>query len=183
MNTTEITLTFNRADFEELYFKDNNEKLFLSPNTKERSLLALIFGCLFFSSLVYSLITDSNWGVCIVIFPLFAMITFNLYRNVAAIIKWKKSVNKYLNEVAAYKSHKIILSESAFSLVQDTTEYIERWSEFKKITIDEKSITLYASEKYVIPKKSMSLADYELFEKEVKEKVMNSAMLVEGTTE
>jgi len=29
----------------------------------------------------------------------------------------------------------------------------------------------------------MSLADYELFEKEVKEKVMNSAMLVEGTTE
>jgi hypothetical protein len=56
-----------------------------------------------------------------------------------------------------------------------------RWQE--KITIDEKSITLFASEKYIIPKKSMSLADYELFEKEVKEKAMNSAMLVEGTTE
>ena len=91
----------------------------------------------------------------------------------------KKSVNKYLDEVAAYKSHKIILSEGAFLLVQDTTQHIERWSEFKKITIDEKSIALFASEKYLIPKKSMSLADYELFEKKIKEKVMNSEMLAE----
>jgi hypothetical protein len=29
----------------------------------------------------------------------------------------------------------------------------------------------------------MPLNDYELFEKEIKEKVMNSVMLVEGTTE
>jgi hypothetical protein len=29
----------------------------------------------------------------------------------------------------------------------------------------------------------MPLKDYELFEKEIKEKVMNSVMLVEGTTE
>jgi hypothetical protein len=157
-------------------------KLFKAIITLLSRFLALIFGCLFFGSLIYSLITDSSWGVCIVIFPFFAMIAFNLYRNVAVIIKWKKSVNKYLDKVAAYKSHKIILSEGAFSLVQDTTEYIERWSEFKKIVIDEKSITLFASEKYIIPKKSMSLADYELFEKEVKDKVMNSVMLVEAAT-
>ena len=86
MSTNEIILTFNRADFEELYFKDNNENIYFSHNTKERWLLAFVFGCLFFGSLTYSLITGS-WGACIVIFVFFAMIAFNLYTNVGAIIK------------------------------------------------------------------------------------------------
>ena len=95
------------------------------------------------------------------------------------LLDWRKSIKDYLDKVEKYKYHKIVLSESAFTLITDTDETIERWSEFKKVEINELSITLWGNESYLIPsylipKKSMDPKDYEFFEKEISEKMNNN---------
>ncbi len=54
MDTTEIVLTFNRADFEEIYFRNNNEKIFLSPGSE--SIRIYLFSVQFKIKLFYPLI-------------------------------------------------------------------------------------------------------------------------------
>ena len=84
----------------------------------------------------------------------------------------EKFIVDYLNRLSAYKTQKLILSEGALSLVQDDKETIERWTEFMKVVIDEKAISLTASENYYFPKKSMKAEDYELLVTEVKSKII-----------
>jgi len=53
MNTTEINLNFNKADFEEVYFKNRENNMLFSKLIKKQFMLSLIFGTLSLASLIY----------------------------------------------------------------------------------------------------------------------------------
>lgn len=44
MNERIIPLRYNRTDFEEIYFKDNQGSLFFSPTTKNKTIFTLVIG-------------------------------------------------------------------------------------------------------------------------------------------
>jgi hypothetical protein len=70
-----------------------------------------------------------------------------------------------------FKTHKLILTESYFSLIQDENEDIHKWSAFTHIEIKENYLTLTGTSQYFFPKKSMLNEDYDYFVQEIKSRM------------
>ena len=172
MRLREITLIFRRSDFEELYFKDDNDKIFFSPAIKKEtySATAILLAC--FASILYCILSNKSWQIIILIL---VFVVYKIWEFSAIIndkIKWKKSVVEYIDSVVKYNNYKIILSENAFNLISDENETIERWSEFIKAEITNEFITLRSkNENYIIPKKSVKPDEFEFLKKMVKDKI------------
>ena len=167
MNTTEITLNFNKADFEELYFKNGSDKVLLSKSVKEQFILSMIAATFFITSLIYSIIVNKSWGIFKIITLIFVLIVNQLIRKMAPVIKWKRSIKDFLNEQAKFITSKLTLSENTLTLKQDTTTTFVRWIDFKKVVIDDKSIILYGDQDFMFPKKSMTWQDFDLLRNEI----------------
>lgn len=167
MNTNEINLNFNKADFEEIYFKNGNDKVFLSKNVKEQFVLSFVAGCFFIASLIYTVIANKSWGIFTIITVLFILIINQLIKKMSPEIKWKRSIKELLKEQAKFITRKLTLSENTLTLKQDTTITIVRWRDFKKVVIDDKSICLYGDENFLFPKKSMTWQEFDSLRNEI----------------
>ena len=167
MNPTEITLHFNKADFEELYFKNGNDKVLLSKTVKEQFILSLIACFLFITSLIYSVIANKWWGIFTIITLIFVLLVNQLIRKMSPIVKWKNSIKEFLNEQAKFINQKLTLSENTLTLKQDTTVTIVRWIDFKKVVINDKSISFCGDTDFMFPKKSMASQDFDLLKNEI----------------
>ena len=167
MNTNEITLNFNKADFEELHFKNRKDKILFSKIVKKQFIFSLIAACFFTGSLIYSIIFNKAWGIFTIITVIFVLIVNQLIRKMTPVIEWKRSIKEFLNEQAKFITRKLTLSENTLTLRQDTTITIVKWTDFKKVVIDDKSICLYGDENFLFPKKSMSWQEFDLLRNEV----------------
>ncbi|HEY5405850.1 MAG TPA: hypothetical protein VIJ92_02135 [Ginsengibacter sp.] len=167
MSTTDINLNFNRADFEEVYFKNGSDKVWLSKMVKEQFIFTSIAAIFFTASLIYTAIANKSWGIFTIIALLFILMVNQLIKKMAPVIKWKRSIKDLLNEQAKFITRKITLSENTLTLKRDTTITIVRWKDFKKVVIDDKSISLYGDENFLFPKKSMTWHDFDLLRNEI----------------
>jgi YcxB-like protein len=171
MQTAEINLNFNKADFEEIHFRNGSEQILLSKMVKRQFILSLVTGAFFIASLIYSIITNKSWGIFTIITLIFVLIVNQLIRKMAPVIKWKRSIKDFLNEQAKFITRKLTLTEKTLTLKQDTTITIVRWEDFKKIVIDDKSICLYGDENFMFPKKSMTWQEFDLLKNQILLKV------------
>ena len=99
---------------------------------------------------------------------------FFLYFYLRAFIvlrKWKRQINKFLDREEKYKRNKLILTENFFTIIQDDTETMEKWSNFRHANISEHYISLKGEVSYFIPSKSMSAENYAEVRKIISEKI------------
>ena len=156
-----IELTFRRQDFEELYFVNKQESIFLNKAIKPTFITFLVFLGIFLISLCYSILKN-EFIVIPVIFSVLSLIYFFVYLKLSIpIIKWKKQVINFIDALAKIKKHTISLSEESLNMNQDSETIISRWVSFSKATINDEAIMLFGNDNYVFPKKSMNLRDYE----------------------
>lgn len=170
-----INLHFDRKHFEDFYFKDGHEKLFFSPTVKKDSKLALVCFGIFITVGVYHLITQQHIGALIVSAVVLLISLIQLGRNLYVVLKWKKSVKDYLDEVSTYKSNKIILTEQTFTLVRDEHETIVKWSSFKRLDITPLMVSFIGETSFAIPQRAMSESEYKRFYEIIKEKIGQSS--------
>ncbi len=173
MQVTEIRLNFKKNHFEEIYFRNGNEKIFFSKTVKEHTYIVLFFGTLFLSSLIYSISTNTGWGIFILLcIPM--ILSFLMWLHMVRIVlKWRKSIKRYIEKICAYSNYKVVLSENTFSIIADNDETIEKWSELKQVEIDDLSLILHAVDNYMFPKKSISAEEFDFLKTEIGNKVKN----------
>ena len=95
----------------------------------------------------------------------------NYFNAVRVLYNWKKKVYQFLEREDAYTHYKLTLSDEAFSLTQDETEHIEKWSVIKSADIHENYITITGNQEYVIPLKSIGKEPFEVLKKTVAKKL------------
>lgn len=160
IDSKNISLTFRREDFEEIYFKNNQGDIFWGKPTKQNFIITLLCIAIFIISLSYSLYTNLLWGIPIIFFFL-AIISYVSYNiHASPIIKWKKQVKNYLDALAKIKKYELLLTNEALTLIQDDETFITKWATFTKATLTDESITLNGSDTYFFPKKSMNSGDF-----------------------
>lgn len=85
-----------------------------------------------------------------------------------------ESISLILSTVAKkVQSHKIMVTDSAFSLVQDGKECIHTWVKFTYAEINDDYILLVGDVRFFIPKKSVLKEDYDFLVKETRERIQN----------
>ncbi len=168
-----IRLVFRREDFEDIYFKEDNGNIFWGKSVKQYFIAVLIFISTTLISLAYSLYKNEFWGSSIAFIFMFIIAFFLYARQAAVILKWKKQVVAYLDQLSKAKKHEIILSNEAFTFVQDDEAFIAKWVTFTKAILASESISLIGSDTYLLPKKSMHLNDYEFLKQFISDKVQN----------
>ncbi|QCX01341.1 YcxB family protein [Aggregatimonas sangjinii] len=77
-----------------------------------------------------------------------------------AVRKWRRQIKEYLDSQEKYESHKIVVTDEYFSIIQDNEETIEKWSNFKRVKIFDSHIWLLGTENFIIPAKSMSPLEF-----------------------
>ena len=168
-----IKLIFRRQDFEDIYFKNGQGDIFWGKPVMQYFVIVLVFASIVVISLAYSLFTDLLWGIPIVFLFLLIISLFQYMRQVSPIIKWKKQVVNYLDDLVKIKNQEIILTNEALTTIQDDQVTITKWISFTKATLDNESITLVGNDNYLFPKKSMSINDYKYLEEFISGKVQN----------
>lgn len=155
-----ISLNFNRKDFEEIYFRNNQGNFILSPMLKRDFKIFITSLLIFVGTVIYSWITNKNAWL-IVISAIVTIITFiPYYTKVIQLKKWRNSVIEFIKVNEIFKQNKLILTENTLSLVQDEKEEINKWSAFTRAEITDNYLTLTGNTQYFFPKKSMPPDDY-----------------------
>ena len=57
-----ISLNFNKKDFEEIYFRDNQGNLFFCPSNKRMTVISIIFAGVLGFLYLFNLISIDNFG-------------------------------------------------------------------------------------------------------------------------
>ena len=169
----DIQLIFRRQDFEAIYFQDSQGNIFWSKAVKQYFIILLVFATALIISFTYSFITNLLWGLPIFFIILFAIALINYATNVSPIVKWKKQVFKYLDDLGKIKSHQISLTSEALTMIQDDEVTITKWVTFTKAILNDKSITLSGNDTYFFPKKFMDINDYEYLYEFISDKIKN----------
>ena len=168
-----IELNFVRKDFEDIYFRDKQADIFFNPQIKNSFLLFLLVLLLFFSSIAYSLLTNDNAWLIIVLFISLSLAFYNYFIRATLIFKWRKSVIEYLDKNAQIKHHRLTLTQNALIVSQDQIETITKWTVFTKAIIDENHVSLVGTDNFLFPKKSMHAEDFEILSEIVRSRFKN----------
>ena len=143
-----------------IYYQDGKGSIFTFKWTKKPILVTLIlvvfaitFYCIAF---VYS---DISWIFLTTICSLLAFIgiIFIVVRGIKY-VRWKNSVEKYLNELRKYETQWLTLSELTFELSNSDETVIEKWENIKAVSVSKDNILLKSSiySSYTFPEKSMT---------------------------
>ena len=166
MNPKELSLNFNKADFEEIHFR-NTGKLLFSKNIKPHFIATIVVVCLLAISVIIAITQHKGWGIVVITAVVAILISYELIKKISPVLQWKKSIKESLNNQAKFINQKISLSENTLTFKQDTKITMVRWTDFKRAVIDDKSITLFGDETLLFPKKSMSYQDFDLLREQV----------------
>lgn len=169
METTEIILKYNRKDFEEIYFRN------ISLRYDLKEVLYRLIGILIIliGVFIYYFLTGNAFPFLVFLTMALFSQSIILYREVLLTIMLKRQINKYLDDLDKIKENKIIITPTSFSLIQDKTETIEKWTEFKNAEINDTYILLLTNVNYMIPKNSMTSDEFDFFKKVISEKIKN----------
>ena len=166
----EFPLHFDPEHFREIYFQDDQGSYLKSATVKRPLRIFLIIVIV--------------WGIAVAImlyngndaFFKLASVAFIFglayYLHAArALYRWKKQVNQFLERENAFKHYQLILTQESFSLIQDETQHIEKWSEMKAADIQPNYVTIMGRQDYVIPLKSIGKEPFEILKKTVAKKL------------
>lgn len=171
-----IKLKYNRKDFQEIYYRNGGDKTFLNHHLKKQRTTFFIIAVIFVLTLVYILSINENFGFLIFVGVLLCFSFYDWYIKASPGIKWKKEVEIYLDGLDQVRENRIILTENAFTLIQDKKETIEKWTEFKRAEIEESFISLISNTTtYLIPKKSMTSEEFQFLKTLFSEKIKSGA--------
>jgi hypothetical protein len=172
MDDKVIELQYSRGDLEEIYFRNGGGKTFFNHHLKKQRNTFITIGIVFLAILVYVLSVKKNYGFLVFASILLCFAFFDWYKKASPGITWKRDIKNYLDKVDKIKNNKIILTENSFSLVQDSKEKIEKWTEFKRVEMDDNFISLDSNATgYVIPKKSMTPEEFQFLKTFLSEKL------------
>jgi len=173
MVNREIKLTFRKSDFKEVYYRNNNGHLFLSSTTKKN----VKYSCLALTGVIISILLcnyyNEYWAIFIASLFIFGFQLIGLLVSISRLLKWKNSVNAFLDRTSKHQSHSIVISDNAFSVIQDNNEIIAKWSEFKTAEITDQFVGIVGAQNYLIPAKSMNADDYKFLRDTVSSKIKN----------
>lgn len=166
----EINLAFRRDDFKEMYFVDGRGSYIRDESIKTvfRNLMIMIAAVI---SLFFYSYLNGNYDLFQISLIILGVFVFVYFDRAIAIRGWRKKIEVYLDSQEVFSKNTLIVTDSYFSLVQDTEENFEKWSNLNKAKISDKGIWLFGMERYVIPAKSMRHEEYEEFRKIVSEKL------------
>jgi hypothetical protein len=174
MDNIIIELKYNRTDFEEIYYRNGDDKAFLNYHLRTERNTFFVVGFIFLLTLIYTLLINDNHVFIILIGVLLCFALYDWYKKASHWVKWKKEVKLYLDDLDKIRENKIVLSKNAFSLVQDKKETIEKWTEFKRAEIQENFISLTSNTTtYLIPKKSMTPDEFQFLRTMFAERIKN----------
>ncbi|MEO1031770.1 MAG: hypothetical protein AAFX55_10225 [Bacteroidota bacterium] len=172
MGALEIELIFNRKDFEEIYFNENQGYYFKSKANR-KAFLYLALSIIIFSFILYYNFEDSS-GTLVPLFFSGIIVLFCLKDFTEVSSKtWelRRKVRQYLDSVEKYKSHRIILNDEDFKIIQDDNIHIEKWSDIKSSDITKSFVHMVSTtETYLVPKNSMSNDEFMKFKKFIETK-------------
>lgn len=156
MDNKIIELKYDRKYFEEIYYNKDNVK---AHNSNTLFTLISLF-CVLLT--IYALYITKNIAWMLIIGLFSSYIYYEWYTKILVWIKWKIEVKKFLNGLDKIKENKLILGKNTFSLIQDTKETMEKWSELKKVEIEDDYILFIVGiTPYLFPKKSMNLDEFQ----------------------
>ena len=166
-----INLQFNRKNFEELYFKNKEGNFFFGPRTKRYMISTIIIAvCLIFSKSNTTSVIDHSVLFYILIFAeVFFVISW--IWEILKILKWKKSIKNYLDNIATHKNFKLIADDNTFTIALDNDITKEQWNQLKACQVKPDYISIKSNYYYLLPKKSMTAEEYEQLKKVLAEKV------------
>jgi hypothetical protein len=159
MDELKIELKDGYNALKNVYFRDGKGSIFTFRWTKIPILVSSIFVVLAitFYCIAY-LYPDMGWIFLTTICSLSAFIgiIFIGFRS-TKYLKWKISVDKYLNGFRKYESQWLTLSEFTFELSNSDQTVIEKWENIKAVSIYKDNILLKSSiySSYTFPEKSM----------------------------
>lgn len=174
MDNKVIELKYNRTDFEDIYFRNGGDKTFLNHHLKKQRNIFFLFLGMFIVTLIYILSINENFGFLIFVGILLFFSFYDWYIKASPGIKWKKEIKIYHDGLDKIRENRLILTENAFSLIQDKKETIEKWTEFKRAEMEENFISLISNTTtYLIPKKSMTTEEFDFLRTLFSEKIKN----------
>ncbi|MCB0400615.1 MAG: hypothetical protein KDD41_00880 [Flavobacteriales bacterium] len=173
--------------YEEIFFAKGQGHYFKSPKTKG-------FFFKFLASLAITIsITVISFGIGNLGFDdsptmllIFLMILFCIGQIVTIIFflgfvqkaleirAWKKQINEYLQRLKTTKIHKIILTDSFMTILQDDHEKILNWSGIIKAEVNNQYISLVSQDHLLIPSKCIEQGRYTEFKNAVSEKIKHA---------
>ena len=166
----EITLTFERKYFEEIYYASDRGHYIKGPSIKGRvKYVSIAFSALIMMVVYY--VNGGELGYLILVLVVLFFLILNYFDQFYVLKKWKKEINDFLDYQDKYKSHKLLLNDNYFALEQDEIKSIEKWTNINRVKVYENFIQIECKENYMFPKKSMQAAEFEFFKELISEKV------------
>lgn len=96
INNRIIPLKFNKKDFEEIYFRDNQGSLFFSPANKSMTITAIVFAIVLGFLYLFNLISIDNIGIYYFLSFIFLICILRLFAGISQTLRWKKGIFQYL---------------------------------------------------------------------------------------
>lgn len=164
-----IPLKYNRTDFEEIYFKDNQGSLFFSSTTKNKTIFTIIIGVILAVLHFGNLISSDNMGLYYFLNFIFFVSIIYLLIAFITVLRWKKVIEKYLKSLDNSTFFQLELTDTFLIInINHQEDYIQ-WKEFIKVESKNDYIFLQSGiQNYLFPKKSMSEEDYIFFRESLK---------------
>jgi YcxB-like protein len=173
MEKLEIELKFNLQNFQDIYYADGQASIFKNHLTKKPLLLTiisvLITVVLYLLSLKFAQI---SWMLVLAFLFIVPLIIYLLI-YIIKFYNWKSTVDNFLKDMGKYNSYHLSLTDNGIELQQDKTTTIDTWNSIQSVRIEEHFILLYNNKglTYILPVKSMDVAEFEQLKTFIKLKV------------
>ena len=121
MQETTIRLQFRLKDFREIYYRQGRGNIFVSPKTRLNTWLTILSAAAAIALYFLSIRSD-NMGYIVLLVLCFIAIVFlfiQLLVNIAKHFQWKRTIESYLQQAAAYQSNSIIVNSAAIEFIND----------------------------------------------------------------
>ena len=170
--TTEIDLKIDITDLRDIYFRDNKQKYFFGPETRRQSIYLVLTVIIFPFFVAHSLKSDNDLyfvGGCI----FFSLLVYDYCKVAGPIIKWKKSILKFLEKAEKIQVLKLKYNDEFFIHIQDNDELKHEWGVVERAIINDRFIWLFSNTYVLLPRSSMSQNEFEELSGTVMRKVKN----------
>lgn len=167
-----INLNVNKKDFEEVYFNGNQGSLFLSPDTKGKTVTTIVVGLILVILFLFKDdLSKEKFGIIYFVSFLFLLCAVYLSLAINKVSRWKKQVIVYLKTLENPEIYQIKFNNKIFTINLNNQKETCLWTEFKSFETKDNFIALEGKYNYMFPKKSMSKADFEFLRDAVQKNI------------
>ena len=164
----EFNISFDREEFEAMYFANFEDSYLLSSKMKPRFIAVLAI------TIIMPLITVSahdKWpAIMLISWFLFVALWVDFTMAVFKTRSWKRGILKALDAQSRVQVRSLQLYHDKLILIEDGQQTVKKWSDFHESQISARFIWLQGDTDYYFPSSSMSLDDYQVMCELVKDK-------------